>query len=182
MTKNEIKEMYKSLANGDDWECKCNGHNTCSQCEIEVCPYETWQPYKLGEAIRENFEYRKVETWYVVSTDRDKEGHIIFNVVSHQPLLDSNIYTEGTKEECEKWIKEHTKKTWLEERYPTEYEDIKTVSNHLAFRTVAKEVCKKILEEVDSHKWNYEDAWDRSFEVIDIPSIHNIIKDLGVEL
>lgn len=65
------------------------------------------------------------------------------------------------------------KKSWLKERYPTEHEDIQTVSKHLAFREVAKEVCKKILEEAGN--W-----FNHSTSVYSI--LEDIIKDLGIEL
>ena len=153
MTEEQIKEMLNGIINnGEKWECRpiIKANNAIDLEEKQNRYNFKYEPYKLGDEIHDDWEYRKVETLYVASTDRDEEGHIIFSIVSHQPLLDSNTYFKGTKEECEKWIEEHTKKTWLEEKYPlNDYCTYIDISLNESKRESVKEVCKKILEEVD---------------------------------
>lgn len=182
MTDEQIKKMLNGIINNDEkWEYTHIDRNG---------DYTPWKPYKLGNEIHDNWEYRKVEKWYVESTDRDKEGHIIFSVVSHQPLLDSNIYFEGTKEECEKWIKEHTQKTWLEEYLEnyftdhTEYSLSRKGDLLGGIRIGATEVCKKILEEVDKNVVfkNFENYEHGKALCITLDKLEGIIKDLGVKV
>lgn len=175
MTEKQIKEMLSGIINnGEKWEYTHIDRNG---------DYTPWKLYKLGEAIYENWEYRKVEKWYVESTDRDKEGRIIFSVVSHQPLLDSNIYFVGTKEECEKWIKDHTQKTWLEENCFKFSSDDK-IRHPYVYCTAAEEICKKILEEVDKNVVfkEFENYEHGKALCITLDKLEDIIKDLGVEL
>lgn len=170
MTENEIKEMYKSIANGDKWECKCNGNNTCSQCEIGTCLDETWRPFKLGEAIHENFEYRKVEKWCVTTMKEIIKLDLLKS-------YDTPIFV-GSKEDCEEWKKEHTK-TWLEENYPIEnfslYSDI--CLNEYK-RDAIEEVCQKIFEEIENRKSENTN----NFYCYMHDELLKILRDLGVKL
>lgn len=171
MTENEIKEMYKSLANGDDWECKCNGYNNCTHCEVGFCPDENWRPYKLGEAIHENFEYRKIEKWCVTTQKEIFELDLLKS-------YETPIFV-GSKKECEKWIKGYMNKTWLEEKLnemrksSTEYTCTELDMYELGCENGIIEACKKILEEVDKNESHYYFSY---FDVRDI------INDLGVEV
>lgn len=59
MTDEQIKEMLNGIINnGEKWECR----------PIEIEDYvdissDDWQPYKLGDEIHADWEYRKVKTW-----------------------------------------------------------------------------------------------------------------------
>lgn len=164
MTEDKIKEMYKSLANGDEWECKPNA--ICAEECQPKCDLCDWRPYKLGDEIIPDWEYRQIEKWYVV-----KETNQTFSICPFEKAKQYNpIYFEGSKEECEKWIKENTKKTWLEERL----EKVNARrGTRLECKDIIIEVCKKILEEIRTHE---------GIEQMTKFYIAEIIKDLGVEV
>lgn len=179
MTDEQVKSMLKDIINnGSEYECKPNFECDTDGCDI--CRYKgycDWRPYKLGDEIHPDWEYRKVEKWYVF--DYEDNDYRIFkdDIDCAVPVV-----FEGSKEACEKWVKEHTKKIWLEERKSclSLLFERKAIN---CYETGVKEVCKKILEEVDSYKWNYDDYdMERSFDVIEVSDIHKVIKDLGVEL
>ena len=77
------------------------------------------------------------------------------------------------KEECEKWIEEHTKKTWLEEYLNINCDDKIEAHNS---KIDIENVCKKILEEVEKQTVNEGCVAITSFE------LKEIIKELGIEL
>lgn len=64
MTEEQIKEMLNGIINnGEEWEGRPKYANDCdhwcSLCYISgKC---LWQPYKLGDEIHDNWEYRKKE-------------------------------------------------------------------------------------------------------------------------
>lgn len=176
MTEEQIKEMYLEIINNSEkWECRCQKQECCSDCAFSCIENKIWQPYKLGEGIHEDWEYRKVEKWYVV-----KETNQTFNICPYEKAKQYNpIHFEGTKEECEKWIEEHTKKTWLEERFPLGLivDDLHMEGEKE--RLGATEVCKKILEEVRN---NCFDSW---LPVVrdDVGNVlEHLIKELGIEI
>lgn len=93
--------------------------------------------------------------------------------------------TFKTKEECEKWIEEHTQKTWLEENYPLNEEfpyDILGINE--VKQDAITEVCKKILEEVEKNVVfkDFENYEHGKALCITLDKLEDIIKDLGVEL
>lgn len=121
MIEDKIKEMLKDIIdNGTEYECRDTScimslsnitKDICNKCKM--CQGERlWKPYKLGEAIHENFEYRKKEKWCVIKIECCPD-YIITLKNEHNK---NELYFESyQKEECEKWVEKHTKKTWLEE-------------------------------------------------------------------
>ena len=84
-----------------------------------------------------------------------------------------------TKEELSKSAEERFNKHCAEDYcYPSK-PDLDLYKD--GYKDGATAICKKILEEIDSHKWDYEDAWDRNFEVILASDIRDFIKNLGVD-
>lgn len=180
MTESEIKLMLKDIIdNNAEYECKPNFDCdvNCKRCRYEW--YCNWRPYKLGDEIHPGWEYRKVEKWYIYKSITEANGFTKGNDgfwYCSVRYKDEHTIFSGSEEECEKWIKEHTKKTWLEERKSC-------LSVSLDKRTIAincyeagvKEVCKKILEEVG----NYCECTD---ELVGKEELFNIIKNLGIEL
>lgn len=118
MTDEQIKEMLNGIINnGEKWECReCNELDT--RTDLNKHKFE-WQPYKIGEGIHEDWEYRKVETW-----------------------LEEYLYS-NYGENAQYYI-----------------------------RIGAKEVCKKILEEMEN----------RALSSVSATTLRNIFKDLGIEL
>lgn len=59
MTEEQIKEMLNGIINnGEKWEGrKKTGYDPID----ELYTYTEWQPYKLGDEIHDDYEYRKVE-------------------------------------------------------------------------------------------------------------------------
>lgn len=163
MADEKIKTMLKDIIdNGAEYECRSI---------LEYQDIAEWKPYKLGEGINSNYEYRKVEKWYVV-----KETNQTFTICLYEKAKQYNpIYFEGLKEQCEKWIEEHTKKTWLEtykeKCFLGSYFSLPERGTLLSgIEEGANEVCKKILEEVGSER------------CITSEQLHLIIERLGVEL
>lgn len=142
-----------------------------------------WKPYKLGEEIHSDWEYRKIEQWYVYSYKENTKKYTMLNIAYQ--VGDLNIIEipfVGTKEECEKWIEEHTKKTWLESYlYKVKSRSLYGGDN---FKEGIEAVCKKILEEVNRNKQNIEiDTYMHYYEdVILVDRIVSIIKKLGIEV
>lgn len=169
MTENEIKEMLNGIINNDEkWECRKEiGYDQIDELYI----YSEWKPYKLGDEIRSDYEYRKVEKYIVFF---NMNINLEIGLKSKHSNLKSFEF-EGTKEECEQWVKDHSK-TWLEEYIKNET----LVMN--SERDIAKKsiqaVCKKILEEFENKLPLYIDT-GRNYLLKDIKSI---IKDLGVEV
>lgn len=179
MTEEQKKEMLNGIINnGEKWEGRCtkklfcfNNYNT--PCEDN----HKWQPYKLGDEIHDDWEYRKVETWYVFK-NVNFQYETLKNKVGRN--IDKLVF-EGTKEECEKWIEEHTKKTWLEETFPL---GLIVGDLHMEGekeRKGATEVCKKILEEVKC-KIAEKRKLGFTFVNIDAKELKEIIKELGIEV
>lgn len=176
MTENEIREMVKDVLLNDALyegkhpltHCINSEKDGCSECG------KCWSKYKIGDEVHSDWEYRKVEKYCVIKLEHD------YLITLKNDMNGYEYCFEGTEEECKHWVEENIKDTWLD-KYLRGVQN-RSLYGDRDFYEGIKAVCKKILEEVDSHKWDYEDAWDRSFEVIDVSSIHNIIKDLGVEL
>lgn len=168
MTENEIKEMLKDIIdNGAEYEYTCKDSNG------DYCPY---RKYKLGMEIYSYCEYRKVENWYVY-LESDGSYILLRKRRIGKTIFDKIIF-EGTEEECKKWIEEHTKKTWLEERKSClSVSFSKEVIN--GYSAGVTEVCKKILEVEHNLEVNSETT--EGF-VIGKNQLRDIIKDLGVEV
>ena len=123
MTEDKIKEMLKDIVNnGAEYEYRntfCNigctllkiTKDLCNKCKM--CPGEKslWKPYKLGDEIKQNFTYRKVEKWYVVKVDGNKSMTIDEEIFNHHYLKNAALFCSNSKEDCVKWIEENTKKT-----------------------------------------------------------------------
>lgn len=160
MTEEQIKEMLNGIINNDEkWEyrwCTADG-------------WSSWKDYKLGYEIYDNYEYRKVDVWYVLEDDRYDNNFLLQNYKG-DPIYNP-IRFVGTKEACEKFIQDHTKKTWMEER-----KSCLSVSfgkkNINCYEAGATEICKKILEEMEN----------RALSGVGATTLRNIFKDLGVEL
>lgn len=175
-------EMYKSLSEGDEWEYK-----ECSVLDTFAPGYNEskfeWKPYKLGDAINDDWIYRKVERCYVF--ENDFGALLIFD----KKLQGKKLLYDGTKEECEKYIKEN-EKTWLNEsakefarfhadmyfarmdgQAPDDEKKLRKV-----YKDVAFEFSKKILEEVG------EDAVVTLHNTFDNCKLKDIILNLGVKL
>lgn len=159
MTEEQIKEMLNGIINnGEKWEyrwCTADG-------------WSNWKDYKLGYEIFDDYEYRKVETWYV------------YGEMGLEPFIskeDRNSGTKlfkGTKEDCEKWIEEHTN-TWLEKEIAK--------SRYVKggdIRIISTVVCRKILGEI-AKKQSVPYATCEPIELT-YDEIKQIIKDLGIEL
>lgn len=150
------REMIADIVNnGAEYECSFKGVYTHS-----------WVPYKLGDKIyHEYWEYRKVEK-YIVFYNMNMELEI--GLKSKHPNL-KNFEFEGSKEECEKWVEEHTKKTWLKETFPIDTLCADVNFDNKKSRLGATETCKKILE---------------MYEKMNEPSgfIKSLIEDLGVKV
>lgn len=76
---------------------------------------------------------------------------------------------EGSKEDCEKWIEEHTKKTWFEEYLYSNYGE----NAQYYIRIGAEIICKKILDEVRTNE---------GIEQMTKFYIGEIVQNLGVEI
>lgn len=173
MTEAEMKEMLLDIINnGAEYEYK-HPETHCIQSETKGCNNcgKCWSKYKLGYEIHLDWKYRKVEKWYVVenpygfSIERDSKFE-----------TDPCREFEGSKEACEKWVEEHTKKTWLEEYI----EDNATLEDRAMAYMMSKDICKKILEEVD-HQVEVSSETTEGF-VIGKNQLRDIIIDLGVEV
>lgn len=114
---------------------------------------------EIKPKTKSRYEYRKVEKWYVVEFE---DGH--FQIENTKKYMD--VLFEGSKEECEKWLEEHTKKTWLEEYLYSNYGE----NAQYYIRIGAKEVCKKILEELNKNGSECHQT------------VEHIIQNLGVEI
>lgn len=171
MIEEQIKEMLNGIINnGEKWEGRPKYANVCDQ-KCSLCHISgkcLWQPYKLGDEIHADWEYRKVETWCVFKC----KDNIYLR--GKKEILENDrieLIFEGTKEECESYIKEHTKKSWLEE-----YIKLTVTKRHRKNDVVIDitEVCKKILEEVKKS--------NNILGSIVYKDVEDIIKDLGIEL
>lgn len=174
MTDEEIKEMLNGIINnGEKWECRpvIKANNAFDLEEKQNRYNFKYEPYKLGEEIHKDWEYRKVEVWCVFQWYKSGNYHL-----QRTEILNDNydyiIMFEGTKEECEKWIEYHTNKTWLDERKSClSVSFSKEVIN--GYSAGVTEVCKKVLEDIRTHE---------GIEQLTKFYIAEIIKDLGVDL
>lgn len=177
MTNSDIREMISDIVNNNaEYEVKkCN-----RQCNVVddglycCCEYKKWIPYKLGDEIHSDCEYRKVEKWYVYESGDTYETR----TYKTEPLPKGcEKYThlfEGTKEECDEWIKENNNKTWLDERKSClSVSFSKEVIN--GYSAGATEICKKILEKANG----MNKQLDR-YHKINIIELESIIKELGI--
>ena len=164
MKEKEIKEMLGGIINNNEkWECrpiKKAGY-------INITGYK-WRPFILGDKINDNWEYRKCELFHVYR--HKKDGYItaqtldvgyLFNCIPSERDEHPIYYFEGTEEECNQWIKNHTKKSWIDEHYPT----------NKVMRSCITSTCKKIL--VEASKSGCKDT---------VSFIKEIIENLGVQL
>lgn len=166
MTDSEIKEMLKDIIdNGAEYEFRW----------LRTDGWSDWKPYRLGEEILYNdsrYEYRKIEKWYVYL---QSDGSYIFLRELGKKTIFDKIMFEGTKEECEKWIKEHTK-SWLEIVIAQKIDE-ESVHFISAYKLGVKDICQKILEEV-----KIKNIYLSIESKINYFALEDIIKDLGVNL
>ena len=143
MTEEQKKEMLNGIINnGEKWECR----KVVTTVAFGVDLHSDWLPYKLGDEIHSNWEYRKVEKWYVV-----KETNQTFTICSYEKAKQYNsIHFEGSKEECEKWVEEY-KKTWLEETYGDEAWITDDIDGNEIRISAIEDFSKKLLEEVSKN-------------------------------
>lgn len=162
MTKLEIENMLLDIINnGAEYECRPIGK--CSHCvKCRLCD---WRDYKLGDKIHDNFEYSKKEKWCVIKIECCPD-YII--TLKNEYNKNETYFESYQKEECEKWIKEHTKKTWFDEIFP--YDN----STNLKYRFGVRSVCKKILEEIDNLS-----SYDDPKHVKSV--VESIIENLGIK-
>lgn len=97
MTEKEKRNMLQSVINGDEWECREN-----MTSEFDEPSYTDWKPYKLGEAIHDDWQYRKALTCYIYES---LAGKLSLHMNSH---IKSNLVFTGSESECIKWILDHT--------------------------------------------------------------------------
>lgn len=121
MTEKQIKEMLNGIINnGEKWECRPKGYY-CSeeqkyvdkQCDYDACGhtcrddcYDDWHPYKLGDEIHKDWEYRKEEhtkkTWL--------EEYLDFNcdskIEAHNFKIDIKNVCKKIMEELPKYLSE----------------------------------------------------------------------------
>lgn len=90
MTEKAMKEMLADIINNN--------------YQYEVKKHDKWVPYKLGEEINFDYDYRKVDYCYVYAMAIGKPY-----IISNSGL--GNYIFKGTKEECENWV---SKQTWFE--------------------------------------------------------------------
>lgn len=170
MTEEQKKEMLNGIINnGEKWECR---QKTGYDPIDELYTYTEWQPYKLGDDIHNDYEYRKIKTWFVYDYVNN------FKLTSEFDTT-LNAWHKGTKEECEKWIEEHTKKTWLEENC-LKFSNDKSLRPYV-YCVGAEEVCKEILKKVKC-KIAEKQKLGFTFSNIDSEELKEIIKELGVEV
>lgn len=101
--------------------------------------YSPYEPFDyLTMHYNEDAEYRKKEKWYVF--DYDDNDYRIFKDDADCAVP---CVFEGTKEECEDWIKRHSKKSWLKNYLDncSGYE-----CKAVASETVVKDFCKELLK------------------------------------
>lgn len=112
-------EIYSSVASGVKWECRCKGDRSCSDCEIgRTCPDENWRPYRIGEAIHPDFEYRQcLDSWVVNRHKGDNDFVIKYIVVSDEEFNKNwksfGYYHHGTEKECLEYVKDHQEESWF---------------------------------------------------------------------
>lgn len=177
MTSIEIKVMLKDIIDNDvQYECRPNTILLSNPPQ-----FPEWEEYRLGDEIHSDWEYRKVEKWYVylesdgsyVTSNEHRIGDTIFD----------KVVFEDSKEACEKWVEENTKKTWLEDAIESQLSHpfAPSCSNSeikkVCFKNGAEEVCKKILDELGVKLPFYIDTGRNCL----LKDIAEIIKDLGVE-
>lgn len=176
MTENEIKAMLKDIIdNGAEYEYTYLDRNG---------DYRPYQKYKLGNEIFSNYEYRKVEMWCVFDF-----GDNDYRTFKDDTNCAVPCVFEGTKEECEKWIEEHTK-TWLKKtlnekrKSSTKYTHTELDMYELGFENGIIEVCQKILEEVYNYSYPTHDPINDEDGplVVELGDLREIIEKLGVEL
>lgn len=118
------REIIEGLLKNEIWEakplyCKAACPVGCSMnrknCD-RVYDYMQWKRVKLGDAIHDNYEYRKLETWYIVN--HETQGLQIAQKISDELWLEisknsSIIFFQGTLEECKLWVEKHSKASKL---------------------------------------------------------------------
>ena len=160
MREEQIKSMLNGIINnGEKWEyrwCTADG-------------WSNWKEYKLGDRIFDDYEYRKVETWYVMYSPTNPSGYYCNCIWNGE---DTKYFESTSKEECEKWIEEHTKKSWLEEYMKS------TCSNKFErdnTKIDITEVCKKIMKELPKYL-------SESLYCEVVGNLRLVFKDLGIKL
>ena len=190
MKEKEIKEMLNDIINnnakyeGRPKLCATNrniveiSEKNCSSCQC--CEsLRKWTLYKLGDKINPNWVYRKVEKWYVLQDDRYDNNLLISNYKG-DPVYTPVLF-EGSKDECEEWVKETIKKlTWFESNFNNDL-SMDALNWNLGFQNGVETVCGKILEEVSKNLVKKE--CDGTFDwYIAESDLRGIIKDLGIEV
>lgn len=144
MTNEEIKEMYKSLANGDDWEYKRKDFG-----------FIKWLPYKLGEEIYPDCEYRKAPIWYVYKCAVPFE----FGCTTVCPKKENDIVFKGKKSDCDKWIEDHK----LPKKYEYNVYKIYASPDYAGYALIAAETVNEANSMIqafrDSDKNNEHDSY-----------------------
>lgn len=100
MTDEHIKEMLNGIINNDEkWEYTHIDRNG---------DYTPWKPYKLGDEIHDDWEYRKVETWYVLY------GNDCYPYYIDKSVMDGeNIFSQAQKKNAKNGLKNiHRKLGW----------------------------------------------------------------------
>lgn len=173
MTKKAIKEMLADIINnGAQYEVKkCNRECKVNDGLYCDCECKKWAPYELGEEINPNWEYRKVDYYYVVKMAVGKPY-----IISKFADSDS-VFKSRSIKECEDWISK--KQNWFEtwqSRMSLNFALNGAQGSSLGIVNFAK----KLLEEI--HKQSYYADTYKEPEVIKVENIFEIIKDLGVTL
>lgn len=160
MRENEIRNMLSDIIN----------NNAEYEYKRKDVGFIKWLPYKLGEEISDEYEYREVIKYVVVKPDGEYSVGLK-SVLS----LKAKIYFESTsEEECKKWIADHS--NWINENYgETDWINDDVDANDIRVDAI-EDFAKEFLSRV------YKDAKEHNDDTLSIEDLESIIKKMGVEI
>lgn len=157
MREDEIKNMLSDIINnGADYEYKRKDEG-----------FIKWLPYKLGNEISDEYEYRKVTKFVVVMIN----GKYVIYTKSLFKDNKVKIYFESTSEkECGDWIIEHS--NWINENFgETDWVNDDVDANDIRVSAI-EDFCKELVHRVGSIP----------LPVVSCDKLKEIIKEIGVKL
>lgn len=168
MTKETMREMIADIVN--------NGAVYKYRVDIPSCKdgYE-WHIYNLGEEVHFDYDYVKVEYWYVYKNIIGKP----YAVTKNRLLQAAPVFKSESKQECDEWVKKESG-TWFEKWQHNMLMSSKAFNfdaqkgSFLAINGFTKELLKRIDETFPDHV-----ATGRNCLIYEIKTI---ISDMGVEL
>lgn len=162
MKEEEIKNMLSDIINNN---AEYEGKPAAKSGKTFPPKYYLWKPYKLGDEVHPDWDYRKVETWYVVNYHARKTFMVINQETFHRHFLPNDaLYQSRSEEDCEKWIADNI--SWIAMRYGEEdmvtddidaneirVSAIKEFAEELLSRVQQKEDVKKVIREMGLRVW-----------------------------